>query len=259
MNLSINKIKKKKFQRPIICLTAYTTPIAKIVDKFSDIVLVGDSVGMVLHGFKSTRNVSLDIMIMHGIAVRKGIKNSILVVDMPFKTYESSKNIALKNAKLIIKKTRCDAVKVEGGVKIFNVIKYLVDNGVSVMGHVGLLPQSSKKYKVQGKSEVSYKKVLNDAIAVEKAGAFSVIVECVSLNLANKINKTVTIPTIGIGASNTCDGQVLVTEDLLGMNREVPRFVKKYEDLDLKIQQAIKKFSYDVKNKIFPSKSYLYK
>ena len=189
--LSINNIKLKKFKKPLVCLTAYTTPMAEILDKYCDVILVGDSLGMVLHGMKSTREVTLEMMIMHGKAVRRGVTKSLLVVDMPIGTYESNPKIALKNAKKIIKETKCDAVKVEGGVKVYKTIKYLVNNNIPVMGHVGLLPQSVKKnsdYRVKGKDYFGFNQIIKDSIFIEKAGAFSVVVECVIKDLADKIN-----------------------------------------------------------------------
>ncbi len=178
--LTINNLKFKKFHKPLICLTAYTTPIAQILDKYCDVILVGDSLGMVLHGMKSTREVTLEMMIMHGKAARRGIKNSLLVVDMPIGTYEKNSKIALRNAKKIMKETNCDAVKVEGGIKIYETIKCLVRNNIPVMGHVGLLPQSVKKksdYRVKGKDNLSFTQILKDSISIEKAGAFALVVE----------------------------------------------------------------------------------
>jgi 3-methyl-2-oxobutanoate hydroxymethyltransferase len=231
--LLINNIKLKKFKKPLVCLTAYTTPMAEILDKYCDVILVGDSLGMVLHGMKSTREVTLDMMIMHGKAVRRGVNKSLLVVDMPIGTYEKTPKIALKNATKILKETNCDAVKVEGGMKLYKTIKYLVDNNIPVMGHVGLLPQSVKKksdYRVKGKDYLSFNQIIKDSISIEKAGAFSVVVECVVKDLADKISQRIKIPTIGIGASNKCDGQILVTEDLLGFSEKPPKFVKMYDN-----------------------------
>jgi len=258
MNLTINKIKQKKFKDPIVCLTAYTTPVAKIVDQFSDIVLVGDSLGMVMYGFKSTKNVTLEMMIAHGKAVKKGISKSILVVDMPYNTYGSDPFVAYKNANRLIKETGCDAVKLEGGKKIIKCVQFLIKKRIQVMGHIGLLPQTAIKYSVKGKNNSSIRNILNDAIILEKAGCFSIIVECVTKSLADTINKKLSIPTIGIGASNTCDGQVLVIDDLLGITEKVPKFVKKYDNLNKKILDAVKKFSIDVKLRRFPKISNLY-
>ena len=259
--LSINNIKLKKFKKPLVCLTAYTTPMAEILDKYCDVILVGDSLGMVLHGMKSTREVTLEMMIMHGKAVRRGVTKSLLVVDMPIGTYESNPKIALKNAKKIIKETKCDAVKVEGGVKVYKTIKYLVNNNIPVMGHVGLLPQSVKKnsdYRVKGKDYFGFNQIIKDSIFVEKAGAFSVVVECVIKDLADKINESINIPTIGIGASDRCDGQILVTEDLLGFSEKPPKFVKMYDNFKSRTEICIKKFVKDLKNNNFPNIKNMY-
>ena len=259
--LTINNIKFKKFKKPLVCLTAYTTPMAEILDKYCDIILVGDSLGMVLHGLKSTRDVTLDMMIMHGKAVRRGVSKSLLVVDMPIGTYEKNPKLALKNAKKIIKETNCDAVKVEGGVKVYKTIKYLVNNNIPVMGHVGLLPQSVRKksdYRVKGKDYLSFNQIIKDSIFVEKAGAFSVVVECVIKDLADKINQNINIPTIGIGASNKCDGQILVTEDLLGFSEKPPKFVKMYDNFKERTEICVKKFVKDLKNNNFPNIKNMY-
>jgi len=259
--LSINNIKFKKFKKPLICLTAYTAPVAKILDKYCDIILVGDSVGMVLHGMKSTREVTLEMMILHGKAVRRSVKNSLLVIDMPLGTYENNAKTALSNAKKIMKETKCDAVKLEGGVKIYKSINYLVKNNIPVMGHIGLLPQSVKKtsdYRVKGKDYLSFNQILNDAVKIEQAGAFSIVIECVAKKLADKINNIVNIPTIGIGASEKCDGQILVTEDILGFSENPARFVKVYDDFKTRIEISVKKFVKDLKNKKFPGPKNLY-
>jgi 3-methyl-2-oxobutanoate hydroxymethyltransferase len=259
--LTINNIKKKKFNKPLVCLTAYTTPMAQILDKYCDVILVGDSLGMVLHGMKSTRDVTLEMMIMHGKAVRRGIENSLLVVDMPIGTYEKNPKMALRNARKIMKETLCDAVKVEGGIKVYETIKCLVNNNIPVMGHVGLLPQSVKKksdYRVKGKDHLSFNQIIKDSTSVEKAGAFSLVVECVIKDLADKINKSVNIPTIGIGASNKCDGQILVTEDLLGYSEKPPKFVKMYDNFKQRTEICIKKFVKDLKNNNFPNFKNMY-
>jgi 3-methyl-2-oxobutanoate hydroxymethyltransferase len=259
--LTINNIKKKKFNKPLVCLTAYTTPMAQILDKYCDVILVGDSLGMVLHGMKSTREVTLEMMIMHAKAVRRGIKKSLLVVDMPIGTYEKNSKIALINARQIMKEANCDAVKVEGGIKVYETIKCLVNNDIPVMGHVGLLPQSVKKksdYKVKGKNYLSFNQIIKDSIYVEKAGAFSLVVECVIKDLADKINKSIKIPTIGIGASNQCDGQILVTEDLLGYSEKPPKFVKMYDNFKERTEICIKKFVKDLKNNNFPNFKNMY-
>ena len=217
MKKKIIKILKKKNKSKIVSLTAYSKNIAKILDSHCDIVLVGDSVANVLYGHKNTHNVKLETIIEHAISVKKGIKKSLLVVDMPKGTY-SNKKIALKNAKKIIKLTKCHAVKLENNKKNYDIIKYLVNSNISVMGHIGYTPQFKKKFKIEGKSIVKAKKLLNDALKIEKAGAFSIVLECLAPEASKLITNKLKIPTIGIGSSVYCDGQILVTDDLLGMS-----------------------------------------
>ena len=250
-------IKLKKNKSKIICLTAYSKNIASIIDKHCDLVLVGDSLGSVLYNFSSTKKVTLDMMIEHSKSVRMGVKKSLMVVDMPHNTYRNSKE-ALKNAKKIISKTKCDAVKLEGGKKIFQTIKTLVKNKIQVMGHLGVLPQSAKNFKFKGKKITERKTILRDSKLLEKAGAFSMVLECIESSLAKEITKTVNIPTIGIGASSHCDGQVLVTDDLIGLNKINARFVKKYSNIEMQINDAVLKFKRDVTKVKFPSKKHSY-
>ena len=225
----MNKIQKlinKKNKSKIISLTAYSKNIASIIDDYCDVVLVGDSLGSVLYNYKSTRSVTLEMMIEHSKSVRQGIKKSIMVVDMPFNTYRNNKE-ALYNAKKIMSKTKCDAVKLEGGKKIVNIIKLLIKNKIPVMGHLGLLPQSETgKFKFKGKKTYERNKILNDAKLLEAAGVFSIVLECIETSLAKLITNTINIPTIGIGASQYCDGQILVIDDLIGLNPIKVRFVK---------------------------------
>ena len=250
----INKKNKSK----IVCLTAYSKNIASILDKHCDIILVGDSLGSVLYNFKSTRNVSLEIMIEHSKSVRKGIKKSLMVVDMPYNTYKNSSQ-ALKNAKKIISKTKCDAVKLEGGKKIINIVKHLIKNKIQVQGHLGLLPQTQKgKFRFKGKKLIERTKILNDAKLLEKAGAFSIVLECIETSLAKEITKEIKIPTIGIGASVHCDGQILVTDDLIGLNPINARFVRRFSNITKEINTAIIKFKNEVKRKKFPQKKHSY-
>jgi len=250
--ITINKILKKKGKIPITCLTAYTKNIAEIVDKHCDIILVGDSLGMVLYGMKTTREVKIETMILHGKTVKNASKNSLVVLDMPYNTYKNKK-LALSNAKKIVKLTKCDAVKLEGGKTIVNIIKHLVDKGIPVMGHIGLLPQSSKKFKFKGKNYTQRKKIFDDATAVANAGAFAIVVECVVEDLAKEITSNIHVPTIGIGASKYCDGQILVVDDMLGLTGFSGRFVKKYANLKKIIEKSIKNYSKDVKQRKFPS------
>ena len=256
--ITIKKILQKKNDIPITCLTAYSKNTAKIADKYCDIILVGDSLGMVLYGMKTTRDVKIETMILHARAVKKFVKKSLVVFDMPYKTY-ANKLIAYNNAKRVIKLTKCDAIKLEGGIKIVNIIKYLVKKGIPVVGHVGLMPQTSTNFKVKGKNFVQKKKILKDALAISNSGAFAMIIECVVENLARKITKSVSIPTIGIGASRYCDGQILVTEDMLGLSDFSPKFVKQYTNLNKIMEKSIKNYVKDVKMRRFPSFKNVYR
>ena len=254
----IKKIIKKKGKKPIVCLTAYSKSIAEILDKKCDIILVGDSLGMVLYGMSSTREVTLDMMINHAISVKKGIKKSILVVDMPYRTYRN-KIEAYKNAKKIIDMTKCDAVKLEGGKKIINIVKHLVKRNIPIMGHVGLLPQFEKgKFKFKGKTKPERKKIFRDAKLLSESGVFAIVIECVQESLAAAISKSITVPTIGIGASQKCDGQILVTDDLIGLSNFSPKFLRKYSNLKKIISKSVLNFRKDVLRKKFPGKKNIY-
>lgn len=256
--LKIKNILNKKNKTPITCLTAYSKSIAQIADKYCDIILVGDSLGMVLYGMKTTREVKLETMILHCKAVRRFTKKSLVVFDMPYRTYEN-KFIAYKNANKVMKLTKCDAIKLEGGKKIANIIKYLTKKGIPVMGHIGLLPQSSTSYKVKGKNLFQKEKILNDAVAISQSGVFAIVLECVVENLAKKITNNVPVPTIGIGASKYCDGQVLVIDDMLGLSDFYPKFVKQYTNLKKIIENSVKNYVKDVKLRKFPSNKNVYK
>ena len=254
----IKNLLNKKNKSKIICLTAYSKNMALILDNHCDIILVGDSLGSVLYNFKSTRGVSLDMMIEHSKSVRMGIKKSLMVVDMPHNTYRNSSE-ALKNAKKIISKTKCDAVKLEGGSKIINIVKHLIKNKILVLGHLGILPQSQKgKFRFKGKKLSERIKILKDAKLLEKAGVFSIVLECVETSLSKTITRELKIQTIGIGASSFCDEQVLVTDDLIGLNPINARFVKRYTNISKYINSAIIKFKNDVKEIKFPKKKHSY-
>ena len=258
MNNKINKILKKKNKSKIICLTAYSKNVAEAIDSYTDIVLVGDSLGSVLYNYSTTRKVTLDQMIEHSKSVRLGVKSSLMVVDMPYRTYRNKK-IALKNAKKVLKETKSDAVKLEGGSSIINIIDHLIKNKIPVMGHLGILPQSVKeKFKFKGKKNTERNKIFNDAKLLEKIGVFSIVLECVETTLAKQISKKLKIPTIGIGSSKFCDGQILVIDDLIGLNDTKVRFVKKFGQIKKNISKAAKNFSRAVKNKKYPSKIYSY-
>ena len=258
MNYKIKKILNKKNKSKIICLTAYSKNIAEEVDKYADIILVGDSLGSVLYNYNTTRKVTLIEMINHSKSVRLGVKKNLMVVDMPYKTY-SSNILALKNAKKIMKQTKCDAIKLEGGKKIINQIKILIKNKIPVMGHLGLLPQTTKgKFKSKGKTDKEKKQLISDAILLQKSGVFSIVLECIKTSTAKEITRELKIPTIGIGSSVHCDGQVLVTDDLLGLNKTTIRFVKRFIDIKKYIGKGLRNFAYEVKSKKYPSKKHSY-
>ena len=258
----MNKIQKIQNQKtPITCLTAYTYPIAKILDQHCDIILVGDSLGMVIYGMKNTREVTLDMMIEHGKAVTRAAKKALIVVDVPFGTFETSPSQALKTAQEIINKTNCDAIKIETSIDTISTIEFLVKNQIPVMGHIGLLPQQVKEpsgYKYQGRDQKSAEEILYIAKELERVGAFATVIEGVPEELANKITTSIKIPTIGIGASVDCSGQILVIDDLLGLNQEFkPRFVKNYSNLAEEIEKAVKEFCDEVKTRKFPTKEHM--
>ena len=256
--LTIKKILNKKNKQPIACLTAYSKAIAQIADKYCDIILVGDSLGMVLYGMTTTKKVKIETMILHCKAVKDFTNKSLVIFDMPYKTYEN-KFIAYKNASKVMKLTNCDAIKLEGGKKIVNIIKYLIKKGIPVMGHIGVLPQTTTNFKVKGKSFIQKKKILDDAIAISNSGVFAIVLECVVEDLAKIITRSVSVPTIGIGASKYCDGQILVTDDMLGLSDFFPKFVKQYSNLKKVIEKSVKNYVRDVKLRKFPSDKNVYK
>ena len=255
MNLKIKKILLKKNKTKIVSLTAYSKSIAKILDKHCDIILVGDSMANVLYGDNNTDKVTLNNIIQHSISVRKGVKKSLLVVDMPKGTYSNSSK-AIHNAKMIMNTTNCDAIKLESNKNNYRIIKSLVKKKIPVMGHIGFTPQFKKKFKLEGKTNKEAYALLKEAKLIEKAGAFSIVLECLTSNSAQLITNSISIPTIGIGSSSKCDGQILVTDDMLGLSGFYPKFVKKYANLNRIIEKAIKKYTRDVKLKNFPSKKY---
>jgi len=256
--ITIKNILKKKGKEPITCLTAYSKPMAEIIDKYCDIILVGDSLGMVLYGMKTTRKVKIETMILHGKVVKNFAKRSLVVFDMPYKTY-SNKFIAYKNVKKVMKSTKCNAVKLEGGKKIVNIIKYLTKKGIPVMGHIGLLPQSSNVFKLKGKNLIQRTQILQDALALSNSGVFAIVIECVVESLAKKITSSISVPTIGIGASKYCDGQILVTDDMIGLSNFRPRFVKNYSNVKKIIEKSVKNYCSDVNRRRFPSSKNVYK
>ena len=260
---TVRDILLKKGQDPIVCLTAYTTPVARAIDDHCDLVLVGDSLGMVLYGMESTVSVSLDMMLNHGRAVSKATKKALVVIDMPFGTYQESSTQAFRNAAHVMKETGASAVKLEGGVEMAETVAFLTSRGIPVLGHIGLQPQSVHAvggYKVMGRDAGERRKILADAAAVVKAGAFGVVLECIDPDLADQITDQVSVPTIGIGASGGCDGQILVTEDMADLSgAATPKFVKRYASLYDPLRQAVAAYADDVRMRRFPGESHTYK
>ncbi len=252
MNKKIKQILLKKNKSKIVSLTAYSKNIAKILDKHVDIILVGDSMANVLYGHKNTHRITLENIIQHTLSVKMGVKKSLLVVDMPKGSYNSFRN-ANKNAKLMMKTTKCDAIKIESNKKNYKIIEGLVKKNIPVMGHVGYTPQFKKKFKIEGQTKLEISKLLKEAEFIQKAGAFCIVLECLSPSAAKLITSRLSIPTIGIGSSAHCDGQILVTDDMLGLSGFYPKFVKKYAKLDRIIEIAIKKYARAVKLKKFPT------
>ena len=263
IRITCPQISTRKGGVPIVSLTSYHAHTAAIVDKYADFILVGDSLGMVMHGMESTVGVPLDLMITHGKAVVRGTKRALIVVDMPFGSYEESPKMAFRNAARIMKETGCGAVKLEGGQRMAKTIKFLVERGIPVMAHIGLTPQSSHTmggFKTQGRAENSWAKHERDAQAATDAGAFSIVLEGMFEPLAAKITKQIAIPTIGIGASSDCDGQILVLEDMLGLNPSVaPKFVKLYGNLGAQIEESVASYAADVRDRSFPGDDQVYR
>jgi 3-methyl-2-oxobutanoate hydroxymethyltransferase len=259
--LAAPDITARKGKTPIVCLTAYTTPQAEILDEHCDLLLVGDSVGMVVHGLPNTVGVTMEMMILHGQAVMRGARRAMVVVDMPFGSYEGSPEAAFANAARLMKETGAQAVKVESGPHIADTIAYLVARGVPVMGHVGLRPQSvlvDGGFRAKGRTSAERRLVLDEAKATAAAGAFSVVVEGVAESLAEEITAAIDVPTIGIGGSAACDGQILVTDDMLGLFDWTPKFVRRYADLRDEIGRAAAAYADDVRARRFPSAAETY-
>lgn len=250
-----------KGQRPIVALTSYHAHTAAIADKYCDFLLVGDSLGMVMHGYETTVPVPLELMIMHGKAVIRGARRALVVVDMPFGTYEESPPVAFRNAARVMKETDCGAVKLEGGRRMAETIRYLVDRGIPVMAHIGLTPQSINVlggWKTQGRTRDEWAAIEEDARHVAEAGAFAVVLEAMAEPLADRITASVPIPTIGIGASAGCDGQILVMEDMLGLSPRVPKFVKEFGRVGAAIDGAIRSYAEEVRARRFPERLHTY-
>jgi 3-methyl-2-oxobutanoate hydroxymethyltransferase len=250
------EIAARKGGEPIVCLTAYTTQVARLLDDHVDLLLVGDSLAMVLYGLDSTLGVTLDMMINHGNAVMRGSKEACVIVDLPFGTYQESKEVAFRSAARVMAETRCQGVKLEGGREMAETVDFLQERGIPVLGHVGLTPQSVNSmggFRAQGRSEESARRILDDAKAIADAGAFAIVVEGVMEPLAREITRQIAVPTIGIGASPMCDGQILVTEDLIGLFLDfTPRFVKRYGEMGTLIAECGKQYAEEVKARTFP-------
>ncbi len=254
-------IAARKGREPIVSLTAYHAHTAAIADPFVDFLLVGDSLGMVMHGYETTLPVPLELMIMHGRAVVRGCKRALVVVDMPFGSYEESPSVAFRNAARVIKETGCGAIKLEGGSRMAETISFLAERGIPVMAHIGLTPQSINVlggFKTQGRERDQWAAIEADARAVAEAGAFSVVLEAMAEPLAARITETIVIPTIGIGASAACDGQILVMEDMLGLSPRVPKFVKQFGEVGKSIEAAISSYAEEVRARKFPAPEHTY-
>ena len=254
-------IAARKGGEPIVALTSYHAHTAAIADKYCDFLLVGDSLGMVMHGYETTVPVPLDLMIMHGKAVVRGSERALIVVDMPFGTYEESPSVAFRNAASVMKQTDCGAVKLEGGRRMAETIRFLVDRGIPVMAHIGLTPQSINVlggFKTQGRTMDTWAAIEEDARLVTDAGAFAVVLEAMAAPLAERITKAISAPTIGIGASPGCDGQILVMEDMLGLSPRVPKFVKEFGAIGQAIERAIGSYASEVRARTFPTVDHTY-
>ena len=259
--LTAPEIAQRKGGDPIVALTSYHAHTAAIADKYVDFLLVGDSLGMVMHGFETTLPVPLELMIMHARAVMRGAKRALVVVDMPFGSYEESPSQAFHNAARVIKETQCGAIKLEGGRRMGETIRFLTERGIPVMAHIGLTPQSINVlggFKTQGRSRDEWAAIEEDARLVTEAGAFCVVLEAIAEPLAAKITHTIAVPTIGIGASAKCDGQILVMEDMLGLSPRVAKFVKEFGTVGKAIEEAIRSYAAEVRQRSFPTPSHIY-
>ena len=259
--VTVPDIRAAKNAKPIVCLTCYHAHTARLLDNHVDLMLVGDSLGMVMHGLETTLGVTLDMMITHGKAVMRGSNRALVVVDMPFGTYEESPTIAFRNAARIIQETGCTAVKLEGGARMAETVRYLTQRGIPVMGHIGLTPQGvhvAGGFRTVGRTQDEWPAIEADAEALDGAGAFAIVLEGMAEPLAARITAEIAIPTIGIGASAACDGQVLVMEDMLGLNPNPPKFVREYASLGPAIEAAVKAYAQDVRDRAFPGTENVY-
>jgi 3-methyl-2-oxobutanoate hydroxymethyltransferase len=254
-------IRGRKGGKPIVSLTSYHAHTARLLDRHCDFILVGDSLGMVMHGLESTVPVTLEMMILQGQAVMRGTRRALVVVDLPFGSYEASREQAFASAARVMKETGCGAIKLEGGARMAETIAFLTQRGIPVMGHVGLTPQAINalgSFRAQGRREEEWAAIEADATAVAEAGAFAVVLEAMAEPLAARITRSVAIPTIGIGASAACDGQILVLEDMLGLSPRVPKFVKRYAELGGAIEDAVATYALEVRSRAFPAESNVY-
>lgn len=259
--LTVPRIRQRKGGEPIVMLTAYTVRMAQLLDPHCDMLLVGDSLAQVIYGLPHTVGVTMEMMALHGAAVVRGSYHAAVIVDMPFGSYEASPEQAFDNAARLLKETGAAAVKVEGGKVLAPTIEFLTQRGIPVMGHVGLTPQAVNilgGYGVRGKSDEEARSIVEDAVAVAQAGAFSIVIEGVLESIAIEITNKVDCPTIGIGASAQCDGQVLVTDDMLGMFERVPKFVKRYQDMASVVSGAVQDYASEVRSRSFPTEDQIY-
>ena len=259
--ITVPDIRARKGNEPVVCLTGYHAHTARYIDPYVDVILVGDSLGMVMYGMETTLGVTLDMMIAHGSAVVRGTERALVVVDMPFGSYEESPEVAFRNAVRVIKETGCTAVKLEGGKRLAPTIRYLIERGIPVMAHIGLTPQSIQVmggFKTQGRDEAEWAAIEEDARAIAEAGAFAVVLEGMAEPLAAKITQQIDIPTIGIGASAACDGQILVLEDMLGLSPRAPKFVKEFATLGAQIAGAAEAYAREVRARTFPAVEHTY-
>ena len=259
--ISVPEIMAHKNAKPVVMLTCYHAHTARLLDSHVDVMLVGDSLGMVIHGMENTLGVTLEMMILHTQAVMRGSKRALVVLDMPFGSYEESPQVAFRNASRAIRETGCQAIKLEGGARMAETVHYLTQRGIPVMGHIGLTPQRIQifgGFKTQGRTMEEWPAIEADARAIAEAGAFAVVLEGMAEPLAAKITREIAIPTIGIGASPQCDGQVLVMEDMLGLNPNPPRFVRQYASMGADIEAAVKAYAAEVRARTFPGKENVY-
>lgn len=260
--ITVPAIRARKGKSPIVCLTAYDYPTAEEIDDLVDLILVGDSLGMVVHGLPNTQRVTMEMMIMHGQAVMRAARHAVVVVDMPFGTVEESPEVAFRNAARVMRETGCTAIKLEGGTEMAPTVKFLTERGIPVLGHVGLMPQKAAMlggFRTQGRKSDIAEKVMRDAIAISEAGAFAIVIEGTVEPLAREITGSIPTPTIGIGASAACDGQILVINDLLGRASDyAPKFVKRYAEHGEGARAAVAAYAEDVRNRRFPGPEHVF-